>query len=121
MPFSERVAASEGALPHLLPNNCSWLFYGEAGAANEFHIPMFQRPYGSGVLNPEFVRLFTILFRGVMAYLDKHGCKLYISSWGCACMAHAFMIVCAAVGKGVERRRCVRGGSVACVVRVWRG
>ena len=68
MPFTLRFFGGEGALPHLLPNNVTWWFTTADG--NRLHVPVFAAPY-NGTLNPEFERMFTVLFTAVVDYLDS--------------------------------------------------
>jgi hypothetical protein len=66
MPFSDRIHS----VPHMFKTNATWTFSVEG--ANAHVVPMFQGGT-AGVLNPEFSRLFKLLFGAVMQYLESRG------------------------------------------------
>eukprot|EP01050_Picozoa_sp_SAG11_P001730 SAG11_NODE_79_length_17750_cov_28.445980_6_plen_390_part_00 len=66
MPFSKRVRS----LPHRFETNATWPFSLATGAVD--NVPMFVTGT-PGVLNPEFERLFKLLFSATMNYLDRYG------------------------------------------------
>ena len=72
MPFSNRVSC----IPtHKVTDNCTWMFRNADG--KPFPISMFEKPSSpnatTATLNPEFERLFTILFTAVSTYLERMG------------------------------------------------
>jgi hypothetical protein len=71
MPFSLRIFKAEGARPHLFPDNCTWWFTSHDGHT-KLEVPIFTAPFG-GILNPEFERMFKILFKATMQYLESKG------------------------------------------------
>jgi len=58
-----------------VPDNCTWDFRNADG--KPFPVPMFEPPTSPNatvaMINPEFERLFTILFKAVDAYLERMG------------------------------------------------
>eukprot|EP00937_MAST-01D_sp_MAST-1D-sp2_P007028 g7028.t1 len=89
LPFSSRLPKAWGALPHLLPDNATWVFLRASNASSqgggggggpmrsspeEVRVPIFDAAAprcadGATALNPQFARLFTLLFGAVARYV----------------------------------------------------
>ena len=66
MPFSARIHSA----PHVVETNATWTFRGEGGEV--FTVPIFKEGH-PGTLDPEFERLFLMLFRAVDAFMERVG------------------------------------------------
>jgi hypothetical protein len=70
MPFMRQLHSS---VSHYLPDNSTWTFFDHEG--KKFVIPVYGAPAGpmNATINPEFRRLFLVLVRATVSYLEANG------------------------------------------------